>query len=267
MESKSFVYYVPGRVNITSKQVLEVGLASQCSMPRSRGISPGPDGGSGITVVHKDSGITPGETPGMKWIAAPKGDAEKPPFWIGFDPNAIPGPEDLQRRVMHPGKTVTLASGQSWQVPELFRWHEGEDTPYAYDTRLPCMLDIDDYGRPKSGQVVPQYRRVFDLGLRVLMNRHGGSNDLMMTEAYQFLIDVLAINYRVTMLELSPAIMDSIRTDEVFELIDAATDAEGFLDIQKKVAGRLIPGDTSTPDGSSRSTPEETLDTDQPAEN
>ncbi|MCM2373915.1 hypothetical protein [Aporhodopirellula aestuarii] len=267
MTSKAFVYYVPGRVSISSSQVADVGLSSQCPDPLFRGISPGPDGGSGITVVDRSSGIKPGDFPGVQWIAAPKGDADHPPYWIGIDPSAMLSPGDLQRKVMHPGKVITLSNRQSWQVPELFKWYEGDGTPYAYDTRLPCMLDMDDYGRPIRGAVVSQYRRIFDVGMRVLMNLHAGASDLLMTDAYQFLVDVLAINYRVTMFELSPRVLDSIRTDEVFGLIDAATDAEGFLDVQKKVAGRLIPDDTNSLDGSSRSTPEETTDTALPAEN
>lgn len=226
-------------------------LISRVTRSGGRGVSNGPGGQNGVIVSDEVVGYYPQQ---QKWVPAPIGDAETPPYWVGFNRDALPTVADLAREDMLTGKPVTFRNGSTWQVPVLREWQDGGDALPIWSTPLPLMVDIDRYGRAIDGPVVPEYRDLFDVGLKILIRLITSkdpegfaiTNDVFM----QFAADALGCNYRVSLLELSSQVMDCLSTDDAIKVVKTAIDLEGYKAALGNWAGRQGRPDTDTDAGS-----------------
>ena len=129
------------------------------------------------------------------------------------------------------GRNVTFRDGSVWKVPQLVLWHDSEsdDLPAVYSTPLPVMVDVDRFGNPIDGPVVKEYRELFDLGLRVLAKLAGnGDESLTGAQLMHFAANVIGMNYRVGLLEMSASVLDCLSTDDARKVMLAAIDWSGL---------------------------------------
>ncbi len=195
----------------------------------SAGVMRGPEGHNGAIGVCGDAvGYHPDR---QTWIAAPRGDEELPPYWIGWETDQNPTPEDLSRKDAPGGKAFTLENGSVWRVPRIMTWHESSDQPAVWSSPLPRMLDLDRYGEMIDGPIVPKYRDLFDAGMQILVRLVGKSSDPIPPQSfYRFACDCLGVNYAVSELELSASVLDCLSTRDATAIVHHAIDLEGFID-------------------------------------
>ena len=263
-----FQYFIPGAPTATAQLLSDRGL---CSLVKSnasgdsriaklislvtktsgRGARNGPGGIDGVIVGEEITGYHPDR---QTWIPAPQGDAEQPPYWVGFTNDAKPTNIDLQRDELLPSKPVRFRDGTEWQVPTLQQWHESTNIPAVWTSPLPLMVDIDRYGQAIDGPIVPEYRDLFDVGMKILARMAGGKDDdaSPITNAIylQFAADVLGCNYHVSLLELSSSVLDCLSTTDAINIVHSAIDWEGYMAALGNWAGRQGRPDTNTDAGS-----------------
>lgn len=150
----------------------------------------GPGGASGTLLVPLAAGREPPVRLGFKpdfqtWH-------DEADFWLGFDREAPPGPEDLAREKQVGGHWLEIA-GQRWLVPILRRPDETSEFPTAYRRERDGTL---------REQVRGEYRALWEAAAELVEWFASGTiNDLVHVKAqFPRLIDwcvrVLAVNYR-----------------------------------------------------------------------
>lgn len=262
-----FQYFIPGVSQATPQILADRGLCSlipgskapdgliaklisRVVSPSGRGVRGGPGGLHGVIVGESITGYYPDR---QTWVPAPQGDADQPPYWIGFDSASKPTPSDLQRDELLTSKPVTFRDGTVWQVPVLREWSPGESTPVIWDSPLPMMVGLNRYGQAVEDKVVPEYRDLFDVGARILFRMIGSEtlvSDVTPETYIQFAADVLGMNYRVSLLELSSSVLDCLSTEDAMKVVKHAVDAKGYLAAMGNWAGRQGRPDTDTNAGS-----------------
>lgn len=191
-----FLIYLPGERGSHPDVLRKVGLGELLA-PDDAGpmffdvIAGGPDGstGKGVLWEHDDASRRPARTINLEtqeWHPAKAcGDLPAGRFWLGRERSRPVRPEDLERKVMHPGADVILEDRQAWHVPIA--------------RQLPRVLGLTDDGQV-GGRVKDAYRdfyhaawSIFDLfgltpeGMAIVPEREG----------YEFCAQALSINYRV----------------------------------------------------------------------
>lgn len=247
-----FLYFFPDVPSVTQAVIDSVGLQGIVTRTGGRSVNMGPGGFNGVIIGNKaGAGYHPEK---QTWCAAPQGNEDNPPYWVGFDTDAKPTPETLQRDSLLQSKPVTLCDGSVWQVPVLCEWQPGKETPAIYQTPLPLMIDIDRYGNAVSGPVIPKYRDLFEVGLKILACMVAGKDDspepLTENQFRHFATDVLGCNYRVSLLELSSSLLDCLSTEDAKNIVRAAVDLKGYLECLGNWVGRQGRPDTDSPSGS-----------------
>jgi hypothetical protein len=262
-----FQYFIPGPSIATPSLLAERGLVSlvggtggngaiaklisRVTGSGGRGVSNGPGGQNGVIVGQEIEGYYADR---QTWVPAPQGDADVPPYWVGYASDLMPTVESLAREQLLPGKPITFRDGSVWNVPTLCNWHEGAEVPVVWTTPLPMMVDIDRYGQAIDGPVVPEYRDLFDVGLKILARIVAGKDDsdvpITNTTLMQFAADVLGCNYRVSLLELSFSVMDRLSTEDAMRVVESAIDMEGYWSALGNWAGRQGRPVTDTDSGS-----------------
>lgn len=257
-----FLYFIPGRQSAVDKAKIEsVGLNYALDSAGGRGVLRGPEDGPG-TILCDDSSIIGYYPDKQTWRPGPREADGDAPYWIGFETDNPPTPESLARPTQLGGPLVRFFNGGQWRVPVLRQWEAGDEPGQAlWSTTLPSMIDIDAYGIPIEGNVVPQYRDLFDVGLQVLAKMVGGESSLSNSQLIQFAADCLGANYRVSLLELTA--LECLCTDDARKVIEAAIDLSGYEEAVKNSAGRQDRPDTDSDSGSEPSTRASNTGTDQ----
>lgn len=113
----TFQYYIPG-----AKEQQAKSAARQCGLEDVLALddeeistmvsdcSGGPDGGRGVIMRMREAvSYHPDE---QEWVEHPTED-----YWLGYDPENPPGPEDLVRRTTVALYEIPLGDGRKWKVP------------------------------------------------------------------------------------------------------------------------------------------------------
>lgn len=164
-----FLYFVPGALNMgEAKAALEkagaphavetVGrsgpMFNQISIPAAE--SAGGPAGSGYIVGREGFHLYNKKT--QEWHRAPvlvEG-YDGPGYWVGFERDAPPGPEELARQKQLAGHWVELADGKRWLAP-VARLPIGEEGVPA----LPRVVKLGA-DRAKTMTVVASHRWLWD---------------------------------------------------------------------------------------------------------
>lgn len=152
-----FLYYLPGFDELPAGALAEVGLADRLGQASLLNrVSAGPDGGSGL-LVRAEPAVKPSrKQPLPAYRPQAQEWQQAGAYWLGWERERPPGPDDLQRRPTsvglffpRPAYEVELADGRKWLV-RVVRSYLGE-----------WFLD-KVYTRGPNGQrvseVVPRYR-------------------------------------------------------------------------------------------------------------
>jgi hypothetical protein len=120
----------------------------------------------------------------QKWTpAVPMDGMEAGRYWVGYDPENPPTPDDLQRRYPYRGVRSQLGDGNEWWL--------------AKETEIPATMRLADNGEWKF---IPQ--RQFDEFCQATANWRsimaGVNPHYMVAEIVEFVRLALGINYRLT---------------------------------------------------------------------
>ena len=129
-----FLYYAPGKKQPLTRPeavdafLCELGLDHVDRAIQSRVVmNHGPDGKSGLI-------FGPADTPRLGYYANEQTWWPVPdrPYWIGWQTDAQPGPEDLARKSQLAGIPLTLADGNKWVIPLAQHWDGQTQLPVIY---------------------------------------------------------------------------------------------------------------------------------------
>ena len=203
-----FLYYLPGAISASAEELKARGLDDRVDEHVSYCECDGPDGTHGVicTVSKVEPG---GASPaarysagnGQVWEKASDGD-----YWIGFNSDDRPAPEDLARGADEQiqGHTVEMLDGQEWLVPCARVFPQG--------SALPSALVLGPEGEvireplEKFAGFSKRMERVWS-ALEVQMGWREGSDDeadaLDDTEGFANMAEALSLNYRIGAREIS----------------------------------------------------------------
>jgi len=220
------VYYAPGLRTMNRQKMVELGLAHVLADggPTYCGMNPGPDGGEGVAFAV---GPVDQEDPGLEicnranWQELPGSEV-----WVGFDPEALPKPEELARDRQIQGHQVRLADGQQWNVP-VARSISGE-------SYLPQRLRWNGENWFPGG-VTEKYEQLFEQACRlwdVLVN--ASEETVTLTDECGVVAMALAVNYRVGPGEIS--VLGLLDTQSEVRAVKALVDWPALEVLKKKLA-------------------------------
>jgi hypothetical protein len=188
-------------------------------------------------------------TPEITWRKFPKsiiqGGGDDPsilPPSLGVVNNAngspqLPTPADLARADQIPGKSLTLADGHRWLVPNARIITEFGGVV----CNLKSSFDLDDEtGDWIRGQVLPQYRKIWDHATAYVDSRNQAiekaePGELVSWEIpdwQRMVVDALQVNYRVSAREL--ATLGVLVTGLAQDVAKVLIDEEGYAKLKKK---------------------------------
>lgn len=226
--SRGLYYYLPGEAPVTPARLAEAGISYALGAgghPQA-GMSPGPDGGRGKVFCLPGAGQTgPDLQQAAKasWAKIPGATA-----WVGFDPSAPPGPDELARDRVFEGYWVDLADGRRWLVP-VVRELRGS-------TVLPRGRRWDGSAW-SDGEVLPRYREIFAAACKawetMLAAADGGGAGEISVDT-DLAAQALALNYRVGPAEISHLGLFDTRSE--VEVVRALLDLPVLEALKKKEA-------------------------------
>jgi len=233
----SFLYFLPGSKQKPGPAALEAaGLAHAFDgAPEFCGVTGGPGGTAGVILGAE--GLPRYYPDRQAWQAMTGSEAG---VWIGRPHDTAIGPNDLARRTMLDGHTVTLADGNQWLAPIARAcWPPSED-PYVYRVALPTVSTLDEAGRWIAGDVVGRYRALWDLAV-AWHDHYFATDDEEADEAdpftgpdafhnaHQAALDALAHNYRLGPDEAD--LLGLLTQENIVAVLHALIDLPGRLQI------------------------------------
>lgn len=264
------LYFVPNVPSVTADKVQELGIGYAGVKIGGRSVSNGPGGKHGVVTTNDPDGSCGYYPDSQVWGAAPQGDADSPPFWVGFDKDKLPTPDDLKRKDQVKGDVVKFRNGTQWTIPKLHSWHmsDGSNHPLEYNVELPCLISLDKHGQVIQGSVIKEYSEIFDLGMRVQAKLSHGKEELTNQQLWDFAVKLISINYKVSMLELSELVTGHMAIEDAMRVIHAGIDFDRYVELVGNALGRLMRPDTDSNSGAEPPKPDEnSTDTNPPSEN
>lgn len=191
-----FLYYIPGKENVSEERLQELGILWSKSVERG-GVRGGPDGGAGGLAVFSPA-TKAGTAPTVMykpesqiWRKCASGK-----FWIGYETDNPPGPMDLVRAKVVQGFSVRLAD--RWRVEGA----QGEVWMLPSTKALPSYTGLDDSG-VRMKRIHPEFEKFATLGERAFkdyraLRGNGRPEDLLDdNERIDSALECLAQNYTV----------------------------------------------------------------------
>lgn len=168
----SFLVFIDGNQNATGREILaSCGLSALVSDAGSPVAATeisgngGPSGNGGMLVLpfSKGASVDPPLlfSPALQtWVRCKPSDAVD--YWIGWQNDSKPGPDDLARAVQHEGPRVRFHDGNLWQLPACLLTRQ--------------VYGLDDHGRP-CRRTEPMSQSLLDLigPSYELLERHYGT--------------------------------------------------------------------------------------------
>jgi hypothetical protein len=204
--------YIPNVQGADNAHLERVGLGELCTDKGPEWcqvLQNGPDGGRGMVGMWRTNhpeldplwGV---QLDKQKWLPGPanKNGRKKGDFWIGWETERPPKPDDLRRAKMHSGGYVTLRDGNHWLIPEAIQ--------------LPHLVGIDEDTGDVALQYSPEYEsfcRASEQYAMLICQRIGALEqlrtqrpnipedqvavDFVLADAWTYCCDAIALNYRV----------------------------------------------------------------------
>jgi len=240
-------YFLAKRQGVSREDLERFGLAgvSGGMGPQSISTSKGPSGQGGVLLSFSKE--TPRPSTAREWRKAVRGD-----FWLGFDPEDPPGPEDLARPRQVAGHLVTMRGGGQWMIPVA--------RSFPIGTALPQIIVLDESGKVTT-ETVPEYvdvsrkaERIWSALSQALADcaerRAAGEEDaqalwsISLQERFEIAVEALSVNYRVEADEVSLLkIMEDAHQDQILHaLIDWPT-------VEQWAKKNSLPESSPTTDG------------------
>jgi len=210
----SFVYYIPGarqnEVKKRAKSMLPDVLEFDADGKKDSDVqifanetARGPDDGQG-GLIHQGQGV-PFDLEQQKWTKHPN-----EPYWVGFNEDDPPGPDDLERQETVGRYSAPLGDGNKWMIPTA----AGYENDYC---PLPKSRKID----AETGDIQRRPLKKYDR-LRMYADEvrqatlDDNADQINLERETEILMCALSTNYRITLLEAS--LLDLL-TDEAAKWI------------------------------------------------
>lgn len=232
------LYFIDGKRNGGAKVYAEHGLTDLLESPVCREyLASGPGGKSGIVIASGGD--------------VPRYDAAKQTWsrrfgqegsYVGCWNDNRPGPEQLARKEQLPGAELRFLDGKMWLVPVLRQWRDKEDR-VVFATALPTILQRSPLtGRLVSGAVVlplqSLWSRSCEIASALISQSKGGSLTIDTDELDGYIADLLAVNYRVTLDEIS--LLGLLDIDLYRKILFASLDWDRMRALVGNLQRRLI---------------------------
>jgi len=167
----------------------------------------------------------------QQWRLIPGSEA-----WLGWEPEALPAPEELARERMLDGRWLEMADGRPWVVP-LAREAADADGGLTRGQALPQRLDIDEGGEFIAGGVLPEYADLDRIARQVceeIDEAEGDGRDPVLFAHHASATAVLAHNYRIGRLEA--VVLGIFTADERYagRVLLWLIDMPGYWQLEKK---------------------------------
>jgi hypothetical protein len=194
-----FLYFLPGKSAGDKLDLDALGLshARAPGEPTKAPVTKGPDDGPGLLLVFAGDHAPRYVAAEQTWRKAPGGG-----HWVGVFNAHKPGPEDLAREQVIGGEAIRMLDGADWVIPIC-------QSPVRGRPTVPRQLDLDDQGQWVR-RVLPKYARVCEDAERVFHHWLGENwvadvppVSLSEDEGWRIAADALAVNYRVSPLEIA----------------------------------------------------------------
>lgn len=185
----------------------------------------GPNGMPGAIVAPpspRGRQALPQAADSARWSEIPGGKA-----WVGWQPDAPPRPEDLERRVTIPGHHVQLADGREWLVPVARRVTGASGLPRA------MRWDGVDWS---TGEVLPAYAGLWGAACSLwdrLLNVDAQGDHVTVNVECDAAAAALAVNYRLGPAEISA--LGLFTTQAQQQVIGALIDLPALEELRGKV--------------------------------
>lgn len=238
-----FLYYLPDGCGLTAKAFGDARRGIVGESLSERTALDGPDGKGGLVLAigsHPAHGYYPKSQTWMQADAAP--------WWIGFDVEHAPTPEDLQRSELLAGHDVQLEDGNAWHVPAARLWVNEEGMP-RYRMSVPVRL-LRRGGEWKS-EPLERYRWLADAAETYWAHLVSGQGSgFTVPQACELAVRALSVNYRLGPEETSALALLTDRN--VLSILNAIVDWPRYLEIsqailaEKKTASARATGDTGS---------------------
>jgi hypothetical protein len=173
----TFLYFLPGlEAGIDDPDIGRLGLshAFEAGVHQQHVSGRGPSGGAGLLVAAADRldlarlKYVPAEqhweqahfppSPSLRVSASPRENS----IWIGHWVGELPRPADLARTKTVSGHWLDLGDGWAWLCP-VARGMAVQEGELRYYHTLPRQERLAGPGKWAAGEVVPRYRRLWDL--------------------------------------------------------------------------------------------------------
>lgn len=161
-------------------------------------------------------------------------------------------PLSVMREQTIDGPFVQLLDGQAWQIPLLRQWRPGDDV-LVVDCKLPRVMEQSpSNGRFVLGSVIPRYRQLWEQSLEIAQQvlaqvSTSARAELDDDQVNQFVIDLLAVNYRVDASIVSH--LQLLTPTHCGEIVCAALDLDTLRRSLKNLYSRRTSGGTNTGSG------------------
>ena len=203
-ETKLMMYFLENQKAATAENLKSAGIQHLLPSPASREHAKGPGGKPGVLVVDDSIKVDRiYNSDSQTWARRFGSDG----CYVGFWNDKPPTPLELMRPDAKPGTGVKLLDGNEWVVPVLRQYRE-DGGQIKFDCKLPTVFKQDEEtGRMVTGEVTRQYRDVWNdacaIADRFIEEMKGGTIEID-TDVYdRFIGDVIGINYRVGLPEIS----------------------------------------------------------------
>ena len=268
-----FLYYIPGRRALDPADLPKLGLGHLLDEPERsdqshvgltrREVNAGPDNQGAGLVVGVGGGPVGYWPEHQRWelLHAPASEGDgQPAVYVGYYPDAPPGPDGLARSKQIPGHNVELGHPPAeWVVPAVRSVVRSDDP-------VPAVLTLNGDGHWHR-QPLERYRRITEFADRVYETvmldaaTQAGEGDrdddspapITDQDAAWAAAEALSINYRVSAAEVSA--LGLLRTDRFWDpdgpllaLIDWPTFMSVARELEKK-DGPATPAGSSTSSG------------------
>ena len=234
--SLPFLYFIP--VGSDDRSAIEYAFDGPHLPQENRVTGAGPgDGRSGKLYGNAAQWTTPYGITNFRldlklqeWRNLPNVDA-----YVGWytDDDRYPTVEELKRARTIPGVDVS-----GWHVPISRTWNEQGQ----YIIELPRYVDVDDTGSPIAGDVLGWCQSTWELSEEIFAKicaESGGEdgtnvtpNDFTVEDTIRYAWQILAVNYRVSSVEL--AVLKSLVIGDCMKYIDAFLDLQSLNELLKK---------------------------------
>lgn len=152
----------------------------------------------------------------------------KPDYWIGWETERPPRPQDLAKPKAK-GFPVDVA-GAEWLIPAVYAPTASVSKSYRVN-RSGFALDIGK-----------QFRDLSERSSQFFDWRFSGANSPSWEVAINYAVDVLAINYRVGLVECSGDVLDIVTRDSMLDIVDESLGQSVLLqELESKKKAGLAP--------------------------